>query len=85
MKRAKPKCSTCQDSGEFTNPFDQTFKCYCRQKKRKPTNYRAFVLHIWEWNEKGIPFGMSDLRELANKYNVPIPTQYRNDNNASIS
>lgn len=84
MNRTKVKCRKCDDTGEFTNPFDQTFKCDCRKKKQKSINYRAFVLHIWEWEEKGISFGMSDLRELSKKYNIPIPLKYR-DKNESIS
>ena len=31
------KCLTCSDTGYFTNPFDQTFKCDCKKKKRVRT------------------------------------------------
>jgi len=32
----KPKkdCPTCGGLGEFTNPFDQTYRCKCTKRKR---------------------------------------------------
>ena len=77
MKKKKYDCDICGDTGEFTNPFDQTFKCKCKEKKIKKVDYRGFVLHIWEWNSKGISYGMTDLKELAIKYNIPIPKEYK--------
>ena len=35
MKKSKYKCVICQDTGYFTNPFDQTYSCACKKKKRK--------------------------------------------------
>ena len=77
MKKKKYKCDICQDTGKWSNPFDQEFKCDCQIKKRKRADYRGFVQHVWEWNADGLPFGLSDLRTLSKKYNCPIPKEYR--------
>jgi hypothetical protein len=34
-KCRRKKCDTCNDTGTFTNPFDQTFKCGCKKKDKK--------------------------------------------------
>ena len=73
----KYKCSICKDTGYFINPFDQKFKCDCKKKKYPKADYRGFILHIWEWNKIGIPVGISDMKELAKKYNCPIPKDIR--------
>lgn len=78
MKKKKYKCPVCEDTGKFTNPFDQTIKCDCQIKPRKRNDYRGFVLNIWDWENYGVSYGMSDLRELAKTYNTPIPKEYRN-------
>jgi len=49
-------------------------------KTTKP-NYKGFVEHLMEYDEKGIPHGMSDLVRLAKKYNTPIPTGFDKYNN----
>ncbi len=36
-------------------------------------DYEGFCNHIDEYNIRGFSWGMSDLRELAKKYNTPIP------------
>jgi len=42
-------------------------------KSKKESNYEKFVKHIREWDENGIPYGKSDLANLAELYNTPIP------------
>ena len=39
-------------------------------------NYKNFILHVEEWNANGIPWGTSDLINLAKKYNTIIPRKY---------
>jgi len=75
-KQKKIKCMRCDDLGYFMNPFDQAIPCDCKKKKYKKPDYRGFTLHIWEWNESGIPWGTSDLIQLAKKYHTPIPKKY---------
>jgi len=36
-------------------------------------DYEGFVKHTMEWDKYGIPYGLSDLKLLARKYNTPIP------------
>ena len=31
----KKKCNVCDDTGYFTNPFDQTYPCKCKKKTKK--------------------------------------------------
>ena len=78
MKKKKIKCKNCDDVGYFMNPFDQAIQCDCKKKKYKKADYRGFVLHIYELTEKysQATISMSDLKELAKKYNTPIPKQY---------
>lgn len=77
MKKKKYNCEKCEDIGYSMNPFDEQIKCDCKMKKYPKADYRGFVLHIWEWIDSDIPFGMSDLRELAKTYNCPVPKEYR--------
>jgi len=42
-------------------------------KKSKKPNYKGFGLTILEWSKLGVAYSLSDLRELARKYNCPIP------------
>ena len=35
--RPKRNCVMCQGTGYWTNPFDQTYKCDCMMKPRKPS------------------------------------------------
>ena len=37
-------------------------------------DYEGFCEHVEEWNGRGIPWGTSDLINLAEKYNTPIPS-----------
>ena len=46
--------------------------------KKNKQNYKNFVLHIEEWNSKEIPWGTSDLINLAKKYNTKIPKKELN-------
>jgi len=79
MKKKKFDCSICEDEGYYMNPFDQTIKCDCKKKKYKKADYRGFVLYIYEMADRypHATFSMSDLREMAEKYNCPIPKEYR--------
>ena len=43
----------------------------------KKYTYKDFVLHVKEWNKNGIPWGLSDLRDLAIKYGMPIPKEHK--------
>ena len=45
MKKEKPKCTICDDTGYFTNPFDQTYKCSCMDKKKKQ-NKKAIPVEL---------------------------------------
>jgi hypothetical protein len=38
-------------------------------------NYQKFVKHVNQWKKLGIPYGINDLRELAKKYDTPIPVK----------
>jgi hypothetical protein len=49
--------------------------------KTKELDYKGFGEHLIEYEEKGIPIGMSDLIRLAKKYNTPIPIKFDEDNN----
>ena len=40
-QKTKYNCNICDDTGTFTNPFDQEFKCYCQVKPRKKIDYRG--------------------------------------------
>ena len=37
----------------------------------KKPDYEGFCKHIEAWDKLGIPWGMSDLRRIAKKYNTP--------------
>ncbi len=39
-------------------------------------DYKGFVLHMEAWDEHGINYSLGDLRQLALKYNTPIPKGY---------
>jgi len=41
-------------------------------------DYKAFVLHVREWNKEGIPYGISDLIRLARRYGTPVPNSVNN-------
>ena len=41
--------------------------------KDKESKYEEFIKHTKEWDEKGISYGVSELKELAKKYGLPIP------------
>jgi hypothetical protein len=43
-----------------------------KMKNEKP-DYEGFCLHVVEWEKLGIPHSLSDMIELAKKYNTPIP------------
>ena len=45
----------------------------------KKPDYEGFVLHMREYNEKGIPTGTSDLVRLSKLYNTPIPKRKTNE------
>jgi hypothetical protein len=36
-------------------------------------DYKGFCLHVKEWDRFGIPYGLNELIEIAEKYNTPIP------------
>jgi hypothetical protein len=36
-------------------------------------DYKGFGEHILEWDEKGVPYGNSDLLKLADRYHTPKP------------
>lgn len=78
-KRKKYNCDRCEDTGYWSNPFDEQFRCDCKKKKYKRANYRGFVLHIMRAKDKypEISYSISDLKELAKMYNCPIPKEYR--------
>jgi hypothetical protein len=44
----------------------------------KEPDYEGFCLHMKEYEEHGIPTGMSDLLRLARRYNLPIPKRKSN-------
>jgi hypothetical protein len=44
---------------------------------KKKVNYKGFVLQRQEWDKLGISYGLNDLRELARKYNCPIPKEFK--------
>jgi uncharacterized protein YeaO (DUF488 family) len=48
--------------------------------EEKTERVLKFQDHIDAYNEKGIAWGMSDLRRLAIEYQVPIPTGYDKNN-----
>jgi hypothetical protein len=50
------------------------------KSKSKESNYEKFVMHVKEWDETGIPYGRSDLVNLAKLYDTPIPDQFGNIN-----
>jgi len=41
----------------------------------KKPNYKAFVLQREKWDKDGVCYGLSDLFDLAIKYNTPIPVK----------
>lgn len=41
--------------------------------KGKKADYKGFGEHVAEYEEQGIPVGVSDLRRLARRYNTSIP------------
>jgi hypothetical protein len=53
--------------------FIQNLKKIKTMKNKKP-DYEGFCLHLEEWEKIGIPHSLSDMIELAKKYNTPIPT-----------
>lgn len=42
-------------------------------------NYEGFCKHVEAWKEAGIPYGISDLIRLAEKYNTPVPEEIINN------
>jgi hypothetical protein len=49
-------------------------------KNTKP-NYKGFMVHLEQYNEKGVPHGMSDLHRLAKIYGTPVPIGFDDNNN----
>jgi hypothetical protein len=43
-----------------------------KTQTQKP-DYKGFMEHVLEYDDKMIPYGTSDLIGLAKKYNTPIP------------
>lgn len=43
----KTKCKICNDTGRFTNPFDQEYKCDCTKPKRKSKMEKRTVANIF--------------------------------------
>ncbi len=47
-------------------------------KISKQPDYEGFCEHVEEWKKLGIPYGVSDLIRLSNKYHTPIPERILN-------
>lgn len=44
---------------------------------KKLPDYEGLDAHIEYWNKFGIPYGIKDLIKLAQKYNTPIPQEFK--------
>ena len=38
---------------------------------------QLFCEHLIEWDKHGIPYGITDLVKLANKYGAEVPDQFK--------
>lgn len=47
------------------------------QEEKIVPDFKGFVLHVEEWNKNNVAYCMNDLRELAKKYNCPVPDEWR--------
>lgn len=45
----------------------------CKSGRKLKPDYQGFVEHVEAWDKRGIPWGISDLIRLAERYGTPIP------------
>ena len=61
------------ENGKILDDFGNEYRNEEGQIELLEEGLKEFVKHVDEWDNKGINWGLSDLREIAKKYSVDEP------------